>query len=449
MPPANLLKRFHPHDASFDRDTRPKRTHTDDALTARIAKLSTSQKIQFNHKIILRNEAHQQRAVNGDEDVSDVKSLANIDDEEYNSIKCDLTIFEMHKKFLPPKTVLEMIKANKEDAETKTGSSWSRQRAPDNDDSEVNVFEPEDDIALQNLKHIFPLHLFHPKNLDFINLNIHRFKRAKAVGEKSTKVHILDIDDISAMIKEEGRGPVKEDEMDYNDWRKAFMNLHEFETHRYKDGEDAARPKFLQSHASFFDGQEDADKKFQVWFPYKCKLCQKHYDHKVAFDMLLYTTTWSEISLTIKMQEQIQSIHRQYQQNLSGSNSSSIPSSSKAPRTLKGNAASSSNAIPLSSTRPPPPFQQGNAKKVLPSHCGGCGRRGHGLGDESADHGPFPYATYASMEIATKVAWQSRMSACFAAAPIGLENITLLAPAMTSNPFTNLKLTDLLDFHNF
>lgn len=54
-----------------------------------------------------------------------------------------------------------------------------------------------------------------------------------------------------------------------------------------------------------------------------------------------------------------------------------------------------------------------------------------------------------SMEIATEVARQSRMSARFAAAPIGLENITLLAPAMTSNPFTNLKLTDPLDFHNF
>ncbi|KAF9066041.1 hypothetical protein BDP27DRAFT_1365902 [Rhodocollybia butyracea] len=224
MPPANLLKRFNPHDASFDRDTRPKRTHTDDTSTARITKLSTSQKIQFNHKIILRNEAHRERAVNGDEDVSDVESLANIDDEEYDSIRCDPTIFETHKKFLPPKTVLEMIKANKEDAETETGSSWSRQRTPDNDDSEVNVFEPEDDIVLvennptqptatsfpiemlttAKLKHVFPLHLFHPKNLNFINSNIHRFKRAKAVGEKSTKVHILDIDDISAMIKEEG-----------------------------------------------------------------------------------------------------------------------------------------------------------------------------------------------------------------------------------------------------
>ncbi|KAF9056878.1 hypothetical protein BDP27DRAFT_1433309 [Rhodocollybia butyracea] len=287
--PIRIRKRFHPYDSSFEWADRPHFTHKDDATSARIKKLSTSQRSKLNLKINQQNKGHRERAFDGKENISDVESLADINEKEYDAIRSDPTTFEAHKKYFLLSTIHEMVLANRKEAEKAALALTGGNRlAPQADVASAGTIELEDDITLVPnsptshtavsfpdemrttacQKHIFPLHLFHTKN------------------------------DADA-------GPHREDDLDYNGWCKSMANLYAFKCSRYKSGAEAAHPMFLTSHGLFFDELEDANITFPFWFIHEWKLHCPHYDSDLEFNAIVYINTCTVIEAAINTHNQL------------------------------------------------------------------------------------------------------------------------------------------------
>lgn len=380
-------QRFMHHDASFDRPTRDRRTHANDSTIARLKKLPLQLHLEMNKKIMDRNRARREKALVED-DISDVESLITIEDEEMDDICLDPDVFTATKPFLDAATIREMNRANKEDATT----GKDLRPVPNNDDLELEpdiilvkhdatqpcpITFPKEMCFTVHHKHVFPLTFFTPKNLSFINANIHRFKCTRLIHED--KKHILNINDMEKRIKEAGTGPSKDEEMTNINWLRTYDLYYSFEASRYKGLEQSSRALFFQAHFSFFVNQEDSDKLFDIWKPYEAKLQQRHYETNMEFNEAKYGNTWSEIKAIAV--------------------SKSCPLMSKETGQQSSSSSSKNSYKPSTSMPSNQPFRSSNKDRDLAPRCIGCGQRGHKLGDKNTNHGKFPFAVYSGTEL--------------------------------------------------
>ncbi|KAJ3717196.1 hypothetical protein DFJ43DRAFT_1159869 [Lentinula guzmanii] len=301
MVTGNMLRRqrFMHYDASFDRPNRNCRTHANDQLISRLKKLPLQSRLEMNKKIMDRNRARRERACSNSDEVSDVESLITIEDEEMDDIRSDPDVFAAAKPLLDAATIRELNRANKEDATrekearlTLGDSEWTLE--PDAiltkiDATQLNPisFPPEMFFTAKH-KHNFPLAFFTPKNLSFINSNLHK-------NAHEDKKYILNISDMEKKIKGAKTGPSRDEEMTVLDWWKAYTNYHAFESSRSMSPENNPRALFFKSHFNFFVNQEDSEELYDIWRPYEAKLRQRHYELDMEFDAAMYANTWMEI----------------------------------------------------------------------------------------------------------------------------------------------------------
>lgn len=320
-----LMRRFRPSDSSFERVSRPSRTHADPNVSAAYAKLPLKAKLEMNKTFRDNNDNRRIRAIKKaiaqakhaaavastpldspiprhdpevDEDISDVESDITIDEEVYDGIR---TSPELLKEFLPlldPHTISLMQKINSED-EVRRGNA-STPGAPR--DISLLSLAPEPEVTLVSgdfsertpiifpdifrltvkVGFVYPLAFFAPNTIDTIVAKLHIFKKAK-VKHNSAKVSVLDIDDMVKKLKEERDvGPTKDVDLSYTQWLEAMQNHYLFEVQRYGDPE-SARPKFIKQHYGFFKNQQDTEKYFSLWLPHEIKIRTRHYGHNEFF----------------------------------------------------------------------------------------------------------------------------------------------------------------------
>ncbi|KAJ3991397.1 hypothetical protein F5050DRAFT_1869417 [Lentinula boryana] len=295
MVTGNIFKRqrFMHHDASFDRPERNRRTHANDQLITRLKKLPLQSRLEMNKKIMDRNRARRERACSNEEEVSDVESLITVEDEEMDDIRSDPDVFAAVKPLLDAATIRELNRANKEDStkEKEARSTLGNNEQILEPDAILNKIDatqpypisfPREMFFTAKHKHTFPLAFFTPKNLSFINSNLHKIDRTRVAHED--KKYILSIGDMEKKIKEAKTGPSKDEEMTVLDWWKAYDNYYAFECSRAMSLENTPRALFFKSHFNFFVNQEDSEELYDIWRPYEAKLRQRHYELDTEFD---------------------------------------------------------------------------------------------------------------------------------------------------------------------
>ncbi|KAJ3998169.1 hypothetical protein F5050DRAFT_1873075 [Lentinula boryana] len=295
MVSGNIFKRqrFMHYDASFDCANRNRRTHANDQIIAKLKKLPLQSRLEMNKKIMDRNRARRERACSNEEGVSDVESLITIEDEEMDDIRLDSDVFATVKPLLDAVTIRELNRANKEDAmkekETRStagNSEWTLE--PDAILTKIDATQPNPISFPREMfftakhKHTFPLAFFTPKNLSFINSNLHKIDRTRVTHED--KKYILSISDMEKRIKEAKTGPSRDEEMTVLDWWKAYDNYYAFKSSRAMSLEKTPRALFFKSHFNFFVNQEDSEELYDIWRPYEVKLRQRHYELDMEFD---------------------------------------------------------------------------------------------------------------------------------------------------------------------
>ncbi|KAF9077180.1 hypothetical protein BDP27DRAFT_1397639 [Rhodocollybia butyracea] len=300
------LRRFQPHDASFDRPNRTKRTHTDVATISALKKLSPRARLERNFEIMAANAKRRLKLIAKVPNVSDIESLITVDTFEFNDIRSEEKVFEEYKAFLDPATIAELKRRNKEDwekecAERENAANPAPSQVQNNpmpapvahmtvgEEPDVSLTkhdptQPADisfpDIMLltPNVTRQFPLNFFTEKNVNFINARINDFKRVKN-SHIPGKPLTLDIADIQKLMKESPEaGPYREEDMTFVQWLQASDNHYLFKCSRYKDKEDAARPKFFIKHYGFFSKQPEAESLFPYWRSHELDLRKKHFE---------------------------------------------------------------------------------------------------------------------------------------------------------------------------
>ncbi|KAJ3994987.1 hypothetical protein F5050DRAFT_1831392, partial [Lentinula boryana] len=297
-------QRFMHYDASFDRPSRNRRTHANEQITTRLKKLPLQSRLEMNKKIMDRNRARRERACSNEEEVSDVESLITVEDEEMDDIRSDPDVFATVKPLLDAATIRELNRANKEDstkekeARSAIGNNeWTLE--PDIVLNKIDATQPNPISFPREMfftakhKHTFPLAFFTPKNLSFINSNLHKIDRTHVAHED--KKYILSISDMEKKIKEAKTGPSRDEEMTVLDWWKAYDNYYAFESSRAMSLENTPRALFFKSHFNFFVNQEDSEELYDIWRPYEAKLRQRHYELDMEFEASMYANTWTEI----------------------------------------------------------------------------------------------------------------------------------------------------------